>query len=1851
MKTFTLSFRKYVAICSLLLITNLAFSQTSYVEVSVTWPAYSSENRVEIYDPIGTLISTIDNGYTGGTNNSYSTTVSLGCIADANNYYFIMYDTADDGWDGADNITITSAGTNVINQNGDSASSSGSAPVYFNVSGGCSGTCSSTPISSFPYNEGFESGLGAWTQDTGDNFNWSRLSGLTGSPNTGPDPGANGGSYYLYTEASGNYGNTANLESPCFDLTGAVTAQFSFYYHMYANQVPGMGDLFVEVSTNNGLSYPTILWSQIGRVQTSHTQAWNLVNIDLSAYLGQTIMIRFRGLTGPNYRSDICIDDISLTASTTPQPEINITGLTNTIFSGDATPISGDNTLYGSTGSGTPISHTFTIQNTGTLPLTVGAISFGGANPLDFSVSTFPAASIAAGSSSNFVVDFDPTANGTRSAIISIVNGDTTGGENPYTFTIQGTGVVPLTEGPGGVTSDLALWLKGTDGLSYTSGQSVSLWADQGRGADATVNTAGQEPTYYDSATQNVNFNPVVDFDNLSDEFENSFDYTEMPQQYLEGTSGYYTNDIFMVVIPNRTINSSFGSMDLFCSDHDTSTQENDGSGIGFGAYSQRFSGEVVCYAYAMSNGVDDGFGVSQNGGSHTYDNVGIINARHNNNTTATTQELHYNANNIVNNTSDIGAFGTISDEKYWIGRSEGWRGSTDARIAEIITYSARKDDANLTQERNRIQSYLAIKYGITLGTNGTSQDYVNSDGTVIWDVNTGTPAEDVFNHDIAGIGRDDASDLLQKQSRSVNNAIDVSEGTRGQGVLTMGISSIYDTNNLNPSTALEDKEFLIWGNDGVDLDNAPINVEINMSANITPAIPTRLGSHTDGSWVEFNGIPRTWKVVENVKNPLTDDIPTVEVAILENAVRTAAPPNGVYLMFISDTPNFDPTADYRIMTTDTNELGEAIVKTDYDFDGTKYITFGWAPEREYKRSIYFSGAPILPATTSDYIDMEDALDLNPSEFTVSAWIKRESGSENTSILSKRNTIYTTGYDLKVNLTGHIEMHWNGGSDLITSKTPIPVDQWHQVAIIYSGGTARLYIDGVFDEEETSMSNPTATNESFYIGAAGKGNPTAYFKGNIDEVRVWDRALSVDQLRLIMNQEIEQNSETIPKVRGTVLPNSITKNHINSIPWDDLIGYYPMSTYTYTNTKDESGKGNQGALRNLRTVDRQTAPLPYQTTQNGTSWDTAATWKNGSEQTIPGSASIVDTDITVDWNIINIGHDINMSNSTLPIANAENRTVLGLLIQDTSSYTDAVDPEKDEPAYSGTLTVDGVTDRTTSTFTGNGLTVTHYLDLDGDIDLEGESQLIQTIGSDLDVNSSGTLERDQQGTADTYTYNYWASPVGISNTLSNNNSYTLANVITNLSYNTSGYNGTAAPLTVADYWIWKFANQPNGEYSAWQHVRSTGSLYPGQGYTMKGPGSGSILTDQNYVFNGKPNNGNIGTNGDIKDLDLGPNSDYLVGNPYPSAIDAVQFILDNGPIINYDDPDHPETNPITDGTLYFWEHWGGGSHIYGEYQGGYATYNLSGGAPAAHQGTTHPDVATGGAPSKTPGRYIPVGQGFFVVGEGTGGKINFNNGQRVFQKEAASLSGSSVFLRSGSGNNSNQSATNSDNRPKIRIGFNSVNTLRRQLLLTIDNNATTDIDWGYDGKLNEEQTDDLYWLINGEKHIIQGSNEIGGQTVYPLGIKTNTSGLNTITIDALENVPNNLKILVHDIENNTYHNLRTSDFEFSLPAGEYLDKFEITFFEDDALSLEENELNNLEIYYSNEIESIVLLNPTNKDIKYLELFNIAGQSIATIDDISELDYSEYKVKNLSTGTYIIKIHTVSGSVSKKVLVK
>ena len=125
-------------------------------------------------------------------------------------------------------------------------------------------------------------------------------------------------------------------------------------------------------------------------------------------------------------------------------PEINLVGNSMTIADGDTAPDPGDHTDFGSAnvGGGT-VTRTFTVQNTGTgdLRLYAPTVTLSGANAADFSVTAYPYTSVAAGGSTTFQVTFAPSAAGTRTATVTIVNDDSD--ESTYDFAIQGAGTVP----------------------------------------------------------------------------------------------------------------------------------------------------------------------------------------------------------------------------------------------------------------------------------------------------------------------------------------------------------------------------------------------------------------------------------------------------------------------------------------------------------------------------------------------------------------------------------------------------------------------------------------------------------------------------------------------------------------------------------------------------------------------------------------------------------------------------------------------------------------------------------------------------------------------------------------------------------------------------------------------------------------------------------------------------------------------------------------------------------------------------------------------------------------------------------------------------------------------------------------------------------------------------------------------------------------------------------------------------------------------------------------------------------------------------------------------------------------
>jgi hypothetical protein len=908
------------------------------------------------------------------------------------------------------------------------------------------------------------------------------------------------------------------------------------------------------------------------------------------------------------------------------------------------------------------------------------------------------------------------------------------------------------------------------------------------------------------------------------------------------------------------------------------------------------------------------------------------------------------------------------------------------------------------------------------------------------------------------------------------------------------------------------------------------------------------------------------------------------------------------YLDFTSNGSTFDLVNnkmlyDYKII--DANNDGTIDGTADIDQDGildvfdTNTTKFGSPRDIRTKLFLEFDGRNDYGQSTAILGGLANA--------SLMAWINLNASFSGDGVIIGQNN-----FQIRINSSKKLEASVNGTT--VTYNTALNVSQWHHVGLIYDGTNIKLYLNGALVGTQTKTGAISADASLLTIGRdPSTVGPigTKYFKGKIDEIRVFNIAISESQLRRMVYQEIQDNGG---QIRGAIVPKNIATSAA-SLSFNNLLRYYRMDNYKDDVIDDLTTPAIDivGAkIYNNKFISIQQAPMPFLTEREG-DFSTAV---NSTLKEIRG-----DDIMEQDWSIVRVQHNI---------TETANNIDLGMFVDAGKNIVMNND---------------------------NKIQNDWYLKLDGEIDLVGKSQLVQTTESDLDVTSSGLIRRDQQGQANKYNYNYWSSPVGPSNTATNNNNYTVAGVmkdgkaptniplpaISNINW-VAGYDGSnTTPISLARYWIYKFDNNANF-YANWVQIGETGSLRVGQGFTLKG--SGASGSTQNYTFIGKPNNAIVNSNS------VGADELLLTGNPYPSAIDADAFITDNSASI--------------DGTLYFWEHYTtNNTHNLDGYQGGYAERNLTGGVPSAIAPTsTEVDFISGVGTSmrSAPNKFIPVGQSFFVNGSVSGGLITYQNSQRGFQKENESASNFMFKTKSNKEKYWNRNESDKieiERYKKIRLGFNSHNNAHRQVLLGFMNEkATKEMDYGYDGLNFDEFPNDMYFMCDENQLVIQGVGTFDVNASFPIGVKADIEGKVKFMIDGLENFDDSQPIYIYDKERDTYHNVRTELYEVDLTKGENNSRFSLRFY-NETISIKDTNLENgIDVFYSNE-DKILNINNVFYDaiLKKVYLYNTLGQLISDWN-IQSGDQTKIKIpiKNTSEGIYLVKLKTTKGTMSKKIII-
>ncbi|KAB1070189.1 T9SS type A sorting domain-containing protein [Tamlana haliotis] len=521
---------------------------------------------------------------------------------------------------------------------------------------------------------------------------------------------------------------------------------------------------------------------------------------------------------------------------------------------------------------------------------------------------------------------------------------------------------------------------------------------------------------------------------------------------------------------------------------------------------------------------------------------------------------------------------------------------------------------------------------------------------------------------------------------------------------------------------------------------------------------------------------------------------------------------------------------------------------------------------------------------------------------------------------------------------------------------------------------------------------------------------------------------------------------------------------------------------------------------------------------------------------------------------------------------------------------------------------------------GQLLEVEEQVVIDGVIDLLGEAQLIQNHSNTTTNSGTGVLLKRQQGTKNLYNYNYWSSPVNTGGSWQIGNLEDATGVISfNSNLDADASTSGTSPITLSSRWLYKYNGLKN-TYAAWEKITATTNLSPGIGYTMKG--SGTSDSEQEYVFKGTPNDGNY-------TIPVTAGNEILIGNPYPSALNANQFIDDNTSVI--------------DGTLYFWEQaTTNNSHYLVKYIGGYAKYNKMMGTAASADAsglTSGTSFTAKGAPTSN----IAVAQGFFVTID-TDGDIVFNNQQRIFAKES-DATGAPIFYKSANGKTA-KTNSNSDLRPKLWFSFIDPNHFQSFLGLGYDSeNGTTGYDKGYDGKLYEEKDNEMYWMLNDEKLVIQALSNINIEDELPVTIKVTDDGLYKLGISKTENVPEDLNVFLKDNDTNSFYNLKEETVELFLQSDTYKDQYFIVFQENNTLETEQNENHNLSVFYDTKNKDLIINNASVlNDMQSISIYNSMGQELISL---KTLDTNRINMSKFSDGVYIIIVKTTTNTKKAK----
>ncbi|MEQ3663896.1 LamG-like jellyroll fold domain-containing protein [Olleya sp.] len=215
--------------------------------------------------------------------------------------------------------------------------------------------------------------------------------------------------------------------------------------------------------------------------------------------------------------------------------------------------------------------------------------------------------------------------------------------------------------------------------------------------------------------------------------------------------------------------------------------------------------------------------------------------------------------------------------------------------------------------------------------------------------------------------------------------------------------------------------------------------------------------------------------------------------------------------------------------TAETGGVGSAIAPTPSTMTtgSTSYwVTSANANGCESERTEIVVNV-LEPATHLNFDGIDDYVNINIGTFTTQNfnythefWFKTTSANSTIFNFSDTGMPNSGGFNKTIYLqNGNLVSYvYNNTENYITSTATFNDNNWHHVTEIVTFSERRLYVDGTLIGTDTSFSNQ---NFGYIVLGASNLTPGVYFEGEIDEVRIWNTALSIDDVNTTGNCQLQ----------------------------------------------------------------------------------------------------------------------------------------------------------------------------------------------------------------------------------------------------------------------------------------------------------------------------------------------------------------------------------------------------------------------------------------------------------------------------------------------------------------------------------------------------------------------------------------------------------------------------------------------------------------------------------------------------------------------------------------------------------